>query len=183
MLEKINQKHETETAPTLDYEQASKLYIEAEPSFEQQTSTTNIEHLRQLALKQPEQLLELPIDEKQNNSIGYIDKQTKKIALNKELDDIRRHLSTDQRLFSKVIHLKTVSKLSSMTDNTLARPSALLVGGLFAFLGSLAYLMLDKYIGQTYNYFVFIILFVFGYLLSILITIIKKSIYKLNHRH
>lgn len=113
-----------------------------------------------------------------SNSTPYIDKSVKKQALSQELAQIRQELTKSDRLLSKTIHQPKIQKLSEISAKTVARPYGLIVGGLLAFIGSLAYYLFTKYYGLHYYSIVFIILFISGYILSSLIEIIVKSIAK-----
>jgi len=177
--EKLNFDHEPTTAPEIDDNLESAQTINSKDQLNQSTERSRnleINRLTDLALEQPQQRLELPIDDSPNQSIEYTDKKAKKITLNNELKTIRHDLTTEQKMFSHLIHQPTIRKISSLSENTVARPSALLAGGLLAFIGSLTYLMLAKYIGVKYNYFIFIMLFLIGYLLSLIVAFLRKRI-------
>lgn len=93
----------------------------------------------------------------------FVNADLKKVTLQREIQAIRRKLPATQRALSRVVHQPIVRVLSEVTGQTASRPSGLLGGGLVAFLGSAIYLYMTKHVGFTYNYFVFLLLFVGGF--------------------
>jgi hypothetical protein len=96
-----------------------------------------------------------------------INQELKRITLQRELSQLRRKLPATERLLSRVIHQPTIRQLSEATGQSLTRPSGLLGGGLLAFLGSSTYLYLARHIGFTYNYSIFWLLFIGGFIFGI----------------
>jgi hypothetical protein len=92
-----------------------------------------------------------------------INHDLRQVTLNRELQYIRRKLSAPQRTLSRVIHQPVVRVVSEAAGKTVSRPSGLLGGGLVALLGTSSYLYMARHIGFTYNYFVFLVLFVGGF--------------------
>lgn len=97
----------------------------------------------------------------------YINRELKSITLRRELQQIRRRLPAPQRALSRVIHQPAIRIVSEATGKTISRPSGLLGGGLVAFLGSTSYLYLATHLGFTYNYFVFSLLFIGGFIVGL----------------
>lgn len=79
---------------------------------------------------------------------------------------IRRRLSAPEKAFSKTIHQRQIDNASALAGQTVARPVGLLVGGLTAFVGSLALLLLARYYGYSYSFAAFLLLFAGGYLVG-----------------
>lgn len=98
---------------------------------------------------------------------SFINKELKDITLKRELKQLQRHLPASQRALSKVVHQPVIRALSEASAKTLSRPSGLLGGGLTAFVGTSAYLYFAKHIGLRYNYSVFLVLFLGGFLLGL----------------
>lgn len=96
-----------------------------------------------------------------------INRELRKITLRRELQHIRRKLPASQRALSRVIHQPTVRVVSEAAGKTVSRPSGMLGGGLVALIGTSAYLYLAKHEGFTYNYFVFLTLFVGGFIIGL----------------
>jgi hypothetical protein len=102
-------------------------------------------------------------------SHSFINRELKAITLRRELKLIQRKLPAPQRVLSKVIHQPAIRAVSEGAGKTVSRPSGLLGGGITAFIGTSAYLYLAKHLGFEYNYGVFLVLFVGGFLLGIVI--------------
>lgn len=100
-----------------------------------------------------------------------VNQELKAITLRRELQMIRRKLPAPQRVLSKAIHQPVVRTISEGAGRTVSRPSGLLGGGLTAFLGTSAYLLLAKHYGFQYNYGVFLLLFVGGFALGLILEL------------
>lgn len=95
---------------------------------------------------------------------------------------IRQNLSPTQKTFSKVIHNPVVSSVSEFTAKTLARPYAILAGGVVAVAGSAVYLYYTRHLGYTYNFFVPIMLFIGGLVAGIIVEMLYKLFAKPHKR-
>jgi hypothetical protein len=136
----------------------------------------DIEAIRQKVLEQPEAPLELPIDASpEGDQPAYIDRAMKRVSLNNELNLIRAKLTPGQHILSRGVHQPTIRQVSDISARTITRPIGLLGGGVLAFCGSLIYLLFSKYVGLRYNYLVFIMLFIIGYLLATAIEFLFKA--------
>ncbi len=93
----------------------------------------------------------------------YVNHELKSIALQRTLARVRRHLSSPDRLLSKVVHQPAVQAVSEAGAKTIARPSGLLLGGFTALFGSGLALYLAKHYGFRYNYLLILVLFVIGF--------------------
>lgn len=177
MSERFSNKPEIHSAPEMisDYQTEESLN---EKSYEQQDISQNkidIDQIRTNILAEPPVLIALPYDETAEGSQPeYIDKTMKKNTLKNELTIIRHNLPLNQRILSMTIHQPLIKKASDISANTITRPIGLLGGGIFAFVGSLIYLMADQYIGLKYNYLFFLLFFVFGYIFAILLELASK---------
>lgn len=79
-------------------------------------------------------------------AIRKVTKQEKDAAYKKTMKQVQSEMSPVSRVFSKVIHAPAVEKASQALGSTVARPNALLAGGLSAFLFVLvAYFVAKKY--------------------------------------
>jgi len=101
-----------------------------------------------------------------------INSHLKKLTLNRELKSIRRKLPKNERMLSGFVHQPVVRVVSEAASKTVTRPSGMLGGGIVAFLGSTGYLYLAKHIGFTYNYFVFLLLFVGGFVVGLVLELL-----------
>lgn len=107
---------------------------------------------------------------------AFITRELKMLALRRNLNRVRKHLSKPQQLASKVIHQPVVSKVSEMAEDTVARPSGLLGGGIIALAGSFTLLYMAKHYGFEYNFLAFFLLFTGGFLIGILAEVGMKLI-------
>lgn len=96
------------------------------------------------------------------------------------LGRVQARLKGPEKGFSKVIHNKQVDALSSVGANTVARPIGLLTGGLAAFVGSLIVLLFARHYGFRYNFSLFLLLFIGGYLAGTVIEALVKSFQRLR---
>ena len=81
---------------------------------------------------------------------------------------------------SKIIHRPLVERTSETAAKTIARPTAILTGGVSAFVGSIIVLYYAKRSGFSVGLSLFIILFAGGYLIGLLIELIIKTYSKLS---
>lgn len=87
---------------------------------------------------------------------------------------MQKKLSKPQKAFSKVIHQPVVEALSDVGEKTIARPSGLLVGGLFSVLSSLVILYICRHYGYEYNFLVGLLGLAGGFVLGVLLEGIFK---------
>lgn len=107
-------------------------------------------------------------DSRKHETANYrVNSQLKSHALNQTLKSIRHKMPVHERSFSKVIHNPTVDTISTGLGATVARPSALLAGGIFSVVGSLAVLFICRYYGYEYNFLIGLACFVGGFCLGI----------------
>jgi hypothetical protein len=104
----------------------------------------------------------------------YLDK---KGALKSERQKIQANLSTGDKVFSKVIHNRAITAASDAAAATVARPTSLFWGGLFACLTSAMLYFTAKYIGFQYNYLVSFISFVGGYLVGLVVELLLRLVH------
>jgi len=103
-----------------------------------------------------------------------VNNELKGMAYQRTLNRIRKDLSAPERSFSKVIHNKAVENFSEVAGKTVARPSGLLFGGIFAFIGSSLFLWASKHYGYEYNFLLFALFFVAGFALGLLLEILFR---------
>lgn len=160
------EKHERKTS--------TESHVEAPRQHEQEKhhETTEREkrpdkhELEQRVHKEAKSRHETPIggheQENQTQSFG-VHKDFKMQAYNQVLRKVRSHLKPAERAFSKVIHQPVVEAVSELSSKTIARPSAILGGGITAFIGSGVILYMGKHYGFEYNFFVYILLLLVGF--------------------
>lgn len=101
-------------------------------------------------------------------------KHIKHDAYKKVLRKTQKQLNTTDRVFSKIIHRPVIEKASDISSKTVARPSGILFGGIGAFVGSLVIFIISKRSGFTYNYLLFALIFVCGYMIGLLIELVYR---------
>jgi len=109
---------------------------------------------------------------------ALVNKQLKDMAYSRALVRTRKHLSAPSRLFSKAIHSKALDKPSEAIGKTIARPSGMIGGAVFALVGSSLLLWITRNYGYEYNYLAAILLFAAGMVVGITI----EGLFKLKKR-
>ena len=107
-------------------------------------------------------------------SEAFVNKELKVMAFDRTMSRVRRSLSPADRTLSRIIHKPAVDAVSSALDKTVARPSAILGGGMIAALGGIVYYYVAKKYGYDYNATVLIVLFLSGYLGGLLVDAVRK---------
>lgn len=107
-------------------------------------------------------------------------KDLQSIAFRRSMIQIRRHLSKSEQSFSKVVHQPVVDRVSNIASKTIARPSGILWGAAFMFIGSVLLLIISKRYGFTYNYLVGLIFLITGYIFGCFIELLYKIIIKIK---
>jgi hypothetical protein len=111
-------------------------------------------------------------------SHNEINQELRSISLNRELRQIQRKLPATQRAFSRIANQPLVNSISEPLGATFNRPSGLLGGGLLAFLGTSSYLYIAKHQGFAYNYFIFLLLFVGGFMVGLTLELLIHTLVK-----
>jgi hypothetical protein len=106
---------------------------------------------------------------------GPVSNDLKKTSLRRELKQVRRHLPKVDQIGSKIIHQPAVRVISETSAKTITRPSGLLGGGIAAFIGSGIYYYFTMHIGIKYNYLMFALFFVGGFMVGLVIELIACS--------
>jgi hypothetical protein len=109
----------------------------------------------------------------------FVNSNLKKIAAKQQLKQIQQQLPRSDRALSKVVHQPLIRVVSDNAGKTITRPSGLLGGGVVAFLGTSLYVYFTKHIGLQYNYLLFALFFVGGFVLGLMLELIIR----LNSKH
>lgn len=105
-----------------------------------------------------------------------VHQQLKTNAYTQTLRTIQRRLPRVDQAFSKVIHNRRVEATSEFAAKSVARPSGILGGALFACIGSSVLVYLTRHYGFPYNYTMFIVFFVGGFGVGLLAELIVRLI-------
>lgn len=160
-----------EQPPSHDQLETAQQNVEAAIEDNNETSNNPVEQFQ----KEQEEAAQAPVS-------TNINRELKNITLAKELSFIRRRLPTNERILSKIIHQPVVRVISESTSKTVSRPSGLLGGGIVAFIGTTAYVIFTHYIGVPYNYSLFIIFFVGGFIIGLILEFIIWAVISRKHR-
>jgi len=108
-----------------------------------------------------------------------VNKQIKDAAYHRSLLRVQKRLSAPSRSFSRIVHSKALDKPSELASKTIARPSSMLGGALFAMIGTLGLYWLTNKYGYEYNYLLAILLFILGAVLGVIIegviSVLKRT--------
>jgi hypothetical protein len=167
--------HSTPAQESVNGEETSRSQVEraAERPHDLEAIQQRIEEHAKKSAETSLEATEAPTDE-----AGYITRKHKQDALKRTLRHISRELSPSQRVFSKIIHNRVVDTVSEVGSKTVARPSALLGGGMGAFIGSSVLLFYAKKYGFRYNFTAFLLLFVLGFGIGIAFELLIKLLRK-----
>lgn len=146
----------------------------------EQFGSDKIEKLQKTVEQQAVSAREVTIGEREEHSkaAGYVQKELKDTAYVRTLKRVRSQLNVPERPFSRLIHQPTVERLSNIGSKTVARPSGILAGGIFAVVGSTIALYMAKHYGFTYNYLLISLLFVGGFVTGILVELFIELLSK-----
>lgn len=106
----------------------------------------------------------------------HITNELKEIKFKETMHYVRRRLKPSERKLSTFIHIPSVEKLSEVGAKTVARPSGLMGGGIVALGGSLAVLYIARHIGFEVPNSLFMVLFVAGFLVGIIVELLYKTL-------
>lgn len=153
---------------------------EAAPRQERHESEPQQERLApvaELSKKAAEEAVignELPLNEKAtaDESSLVVNRELHDLTWNRSITRIRKKLPLPEKALSKVIHQPVVNAVSGAAGKTVARPSGVLMGSIFAFLGSSFFLYASKHYGFRYNYLMFLLFFVGGFFVGLIVEAI-----------
>lgn len=179
MSEKAPQPSHKEHAPSpessgKDKERLEHLKHKAEQAEKAERGRHNIEQLKEHAKEAAKSHKETqPHHEKESHeSVIGTQRDIKTKAYKDTMRKARSHLKPTQRTFSKIIHQPVVDAVSEFSAKTVARPSAILGGGIMALIGSGFFLFMAKYYGFGYNFFVYIAFLAVGFVLGLLVELL-----------
>jgi hypothetical protein len=99
---------------------------------------------------------------------GPIDKKTRDKSYKQTVHRIQNELPTGERAFSKLIHSKAIENSSEVLANTVARPNAILAGGVAAFILTLATYVTAKTLGYKLSGSETIAAFIIGWVVGLI---------------
>lgn len=103
-------------------------------------------------------------------------KVAREASFNTTMKEVQAEMSPQDRAFSKMIHNKTVEKVSDAAAETIARPNAMLTGAVFAFILTLGTYLVAKNLGYPLSGFETIGAFILGWVIGIIYDFLKVMI-------
>ena len=97
----------------------------------------------------------------------------KKASFDATMKEARSQMSAPSRAFSKVIHNPAVEKASDVVGGTVARPNAILLGSLFAFIATLITYLVARYYGYPLTGSITIASFAIGWVVGLIVDYIR----------
>lgn len=107
---------------------------------------------------------------------GPISKRERAASFKATMNEVQAQMPAPSRAFSKVIHNKAVEQVSESLGSTIARPNAILMGAVFAFLLTLAVYLIAKNLGYRLTGFESIGAFVLGWVVGLIYDFLKVMI-------
>lgn len=186
MSERINQSPEHEVKPekqdVAHEKQRERIAEQLERRAEQSNEKADVEKATHEALesaKKAEKLNETKHETATVEKKRKAPKRTKKtldISFDKQMKDVRHDMPAPSRAFSKVIHNKSIEKVSGAVGSTVARPNAILSGSVTAFILVLGVYLLARYVGYPLSGFEVIGAFIVGWLVGIIFDFLRIMI-------
>lgn len=115
-------------------------------------------------------------NERQSTERRPLGKKHRDDTFRRTMTTVQADLSPASRAFSKTIHNKAVEKTSEALGSTIARPNALLMGSMMAFVCTLAVYLIAKRYGYSLSGFETIAAFIGGWLIGILFDFFRVMI-------
>jgi hypothetical protein len=157
--------------------QQEKIEVRTEKEKQEQIAEIENEVNEQEPVKSNEILSKLNVAEEEK-PVPPASSELKKVALSNYLKEIRTSLSGPARQFSKFIHKPTINSVSEAAGKTIVRPSAILFGGIFMFIGSAVYLYATYKTNARYNFLVALFLFFGGFIAGLIIELFYKLFFR-----
>lgn len=112
----------------------------------------------------------------------YLTKKIKNQQYQKTVAEIQKSLSPSQQRFSKLVHQPAIEKVSEVGAKTIARPSGILGGALFALIGSSIVMYIARHIGFEVPNTIFILLFITGFAVGLLLELLLHTLHRTKTR-
>jgi len=110
----------------------------------------------------------------------YLTAKIKQEYYEQTIQDIRPYLSNSQKSLSKIVHNHVVENISELGAKTIARPVCLFTAATVTLLSSVLIILIARKVGFGLPNSIFILLFMIGYVLGLVVEIIIK-LFGRNH--
>lgn len=175
-------RHESRRSPEATVEGHAERHVTKHTEQRAETAaaaTKSLEIIRQNIAEQAKSKQEVntsTAEQPAAENHAFVTRSLKVMARTRLLKQLRKQLPVSDRLFSRVIHQPIIDNTSELAGKTVGRPSGLLSGGIFAFVGSSVVLYIDKHYGYRYNFLLWAICFVGGFVVGLLLEAFIKLI-------
>ncbi len=161
-------------AEKLSHENHERLRVAAEEARQKQASiealTERVEKAAQDSAESKANSSEAGHDTNDDGpSPVHIGARIKGDAYDRQIDYVQQHEKPAERNFSKFIHQPVIEEVSNVAESTIARPLALLYGGLFAVITNLVLLYVCRRYGYEYNFMIGLAGFAGGFVVGLII--------------
>jgi hypothetical protein len=188
MSERLNQHHED--AHEIGKQDFDKYERKLERNIESKAENARHEHKESIdkilktiereAKKSGETGIErkTPETSRGNAHAGTVTADLRNQALKSNLKKVQKELSSSEKRFSRMVHNPSVEMISEAASKTIARPSGLLFGGIFALVSNVVVLFVIRYYGYEYNYLIGAGSFIVGFFFGLVIEFIYRKLVK-----
>jgi chromatin segregation and condensation protein Rec8/ScpA/Scc1 (kleisin family) len=111
-----------------------------------------------------------------HNASHRLTNADRETSFEQTMNDVQHDLPRSTRGFSRFIHNPTVERISEILGNTIARPDAILAGGITAFVVVLGVYFYAKYASFSLSGSETILAFMLGWLLGVLFDFLKAML-------
>lgn len=112
----------------------------------------------------------------------WYSREYRELAFKQLMGRVRTHMSKPEQAASKLIHRPGIEKASEIGEKTVARTSGVLVGSICSFIASLATYYFSRRNGYDMTYSIFIVSFIGGFFVGLLLELIYKMLSSLLSR-
>jgi preprotein translocase subunit SecF len=150
--------------------------MESAPENEPEVSAETIRKSIETEAKSAEQIKETekPAEQTDKPYSVHMHAKLKVEAYQKTLKDIQARLSTKDRRFSRFVHKPIIETVSEVASKTVARPVGIAWGSIITFIGVTISLLYAYRYGIPFNYLLFILLFISGYIFATVLELGAK---------
>lgn len=108
-----------------------------------------------------------------HNTSPTLHREDREASFGQTMEQVRKQLPRSTRTFSTFIHHPAIERVSEFLGKTIARPNAILAGGLTAFITVLALYFYAKYAGFTLQGSETIVAFAVGWVLGLAFDLLR----------
>lgn len=185
-----HQQHEQQSQHELHASQAQEKLasVEARAAQSRHEHNEQIEHIRASIEKTAVESSHLherqhAQHEQQPTHHHYITKKIKAEQYKQTIKQVQQRLPKAERTFSTFVHRPSIEAISEVGAKTVARPSGILGGALFALIGSTTVLLVARRVGFEVPNSIFAILFICGFMGGLVAEVALRFLRNLSPKH